>query len=359
MPEGFLDTPFGRIRKPGGVGISLPGNLLANYIYDHHEPIRALFVNSGNPVLSIGGEAAMREALSSLELLVCVDIYRNATAEYADYVLPAAGAFEREDINITGIGLQFEPSVQFTEAMVPPAYERKPDWWIYEKLCQAMNLQSAFDVDENPNMWARVDAMLRSQGRSMRELRAENIIALERSRPEEFYDRYLQHEDKHVDCCPEIFAEAQTRMEEIFVDLETAPTDQLKLISKRDQYMMNSWYSNLPKLKRRDRDRNYLFMHPLDAEKRQVVDGSEVTVSNQHGTISAPVRLTDELMPGVVAMTHGWGHRDAKGMRVAGEKHGVNCNALLPSGPGSFEPLSNQAHMTGIPVEVKPLAATA
>ena len=359
VPEGFLDTPFGRIRKPGGVGISLPGNLLANYISDHHEPIRALFVNSGNPVLSIGGEAAMREALTSLELLVCVDIYRNATAEYADYVLPAAGAFEREDINITGIGLQFEPSVQFTEAMVPPAYERKPDWWIYEKLCQTMSLQSAFDADENPNMWARVDAMLRSQGRSMRELRAENIIALERSRPEEFYDRYLQHEDKNVDCCPEIFAEAQTRMEEIFVDLETAPGDQLKLISKRDQYMMNSWYSNLPKLKRRDRDRNYLFMHPLDAEKRQVVDGSEVSVSNEHGTISAPVRLTEELMPGVVAMTHGWGHRDARGMRVAGEKHGVNCNALLPSGPGSFEPLSNQAHMTGIPVEVKPLAATA
>ena len=359
VPEGFMETPFGRIRKPGGVGISLPGNLLANYISDHHEPIRALFVNSGNPVLSIGGEAAMREALNSLELLVCVDIYRNATAEYADYVLPAAGAFEREDINITGIGLQFEPSVQFTEAMVSPAYERKPDWWIYEKLCQTMGLQSAFDGGENPNMWARVDAMLRSQGRGMRELRAQNIIALERSQPDEFYDRYLQHEDKHVDCCPEIFAEAQGRMEEIFAELEAAPADQLKLISKRDQYMMNSWYSNLPKLKRRDRDRNYLFMHPNDAERRQIADGHEVTVSNEHGTISAPVRLTEELMPGVVAMTHGWGHHNAKGMRVAGEKHGVNCNALLPSGPGSFEPLSNQAHMTGIPVEVKPLAASA
>ena len=329
---------------------------MANYILDEQEPIRALFVNSGNPVLSIGGEAAMRQAMESLELLVCVDIYRNATGEYADYLLPAAGAFEREDINITGIGLQFEPSVQFTEAVVAPAYQRKPDWWIYEQLCLAMGLQSAFDGTDAPDMWARVDAMLRSQGRSMGQLRAEQIIALERSEPEDFYDRYVQQDDACVDCCPEIFAEAMVRMEDIFDELQQAPPDELKLISKRDAYMMNSWYANLDKLKRKDRDRNYLFMHPADAEVRQIADGSTVSISNDNGSIHAPVKLTDELMPGVVAMTHGWGHRGAGGMRVAARKHGVNCNVLLPSGPGSFEPLSNQAHMTGVPVKVVPAA---
>jgi hypothetical protein len=30
----------------------------------------------------------------------------------------------------------------------------------------------------------------------------------------------------------------------------------------------------------------------------------------------------------------------------------VTASALLPSGRGSFEPLSSQAHMTGVPVEV-------
>ncbi|HAR31190.1 MAG TPA: formate dehydrogenase, partial [Gammaproteobacteria bacterium] len=88
-PEEFLETPFGQIRKPGGVGISLPGTLMADYITLQDDPIRALFVNSGNPVLSIAGEERMRAALDGLDLLVCVDIYRNATAEYADYILPA------------------------------------------------------------------------------------------------------------------------------------------------------------------------------------------------------------------------------------------------------------------------------
>ena len=40
-------------------------------------------------------------------------------------------------------------------------------------------------------------------------------------------------------------------------------------------------------------------------------------------------------------------------MRVASATPGTNPNALLPAGPGSYDPLSNQAFMTGIPVEVE------
>ena len=138
----------------------------------------------------------------------------------------------------------------------------------------------------------------------------------------------------------------------MITEFETAPADQLRLITKRDAYMMNSWYSNLPKMKRKDRDRNYLFMHPNDAHLRQIADGSEVVISNRFGSIQAPVKLSDEVMPGVVAMTHGWGQGQTRGMTFASATPGVNCNVLLPSGPGSFEPLSNQAHMTGVPVEV-------
>jgi len=40
-------------------------------------------------------------------------------------------------------------------------------------------------------------------------------------------------------------------------------------------------------------------------------------------------------------------------MKVAHKYPGVNVNQLLPSGPGSYEKLSNQAHMTGIPVSIE------
>lgn len=351
VPEGYYDTAFGQVRAPGGVGISLPGNLMADYLTDPADPVRGLIVSSGNPVLSIGGEERMRSALEKMELIVCVDIYRNATAEYAHYILPAAGAFEREDINITGLGLQFQPSVQFTEAVVPPQYERKHDWWIFESLARAMGLTSVFDHSEQPDMWARIDSMLGSQGRTLAELKAKQVIALERSDPAEFFSR-VQHDDQRIDCCPPEFADAITRMAEIFTELNNEPADQLKLITKRDGYMFNSWYANVDKLKQGDRQINYLYMHPDDAELRQIADGDNVKVANSNGELATQVKYSDDLMPGVVAMSHGWGHQRSKGMRVASSKPGVNCNVLLPSGPKSFEPISNQAHMTGIPVEV-------
>ena len=57
-------------------------------------------------------------------------------------------------------------------------------------------------------------------------------------------------------------------------------------------------------------------------------------------------------MAGVVSMVHGWGHQVCPGLRVAHADPGANPNAVLPTGPGSFEPLSSQAHMTGIRVRV-------
>jgi hypothetical protein len=62
-------------------------------------------------------------------------------------------------------------------------------------------------------------------------------------------------------------------------------------------------------------------------------------------------------MHGVVALAHGWGNQRTPGMRVAQRTPGVNANALLPVGRGSFEPLSSQAFMTGVPVSMIPLPA--
>ena len=352
LPTEFVESPYGVYRKPGGVGMSMPGNLMPDYLTDTNENIRGLFVSCGNPVLSIGGETRMREALESLDLIVCVDIYRNATGEYADYVLPAVGAFEREDVNLVGLGMQFQPSVQFTEAVVPPGYERKPDWWIYESLAQHLGLQSVFDHDDEPDMWGRINAMLKSRGHSMAELRAAGVIALERAKPEDLYEA-VQHEHGLIDCYPALFKSGVARMGKIFSELAAEPDNQLKLITKRDAYNFNSWYANVAKLKAGRRGDNHLFMHPRDAELRQLKDGAKIRISNQYGAIQSSVKVTEELMQGVVAMTHGWGQGQTSGMKVAQANPGANPNALLPSGPGSYEPLSNQSHMTGIPVEVQ------
>ena len=347
----LIDGPFGPMHDPARSLVDLPGNLIADYILEGETPSRAMFVFGGNPVLSIGGEKRMSEALDSLELLVHVDIYRNASAEYADYVLPATSAFERPDINRTGQGFQPKASLQYTPALVEPGFERKPEWWILDELLVAMGLQSVRDPEHGQSledeMWAYLRRTIEKKGLSTDDLQNTGAAFYDSFLPEDLYSLV-----SGVNCYADEIHSAVERMDVIFEELHAEPAETLKLITKRDNNMVNSWFSNLPKLKRKERAKNYLYMHEADASARKLRDGDTVVVQNEHGKVTIELKYTDELMPGVVAMTHGWGHQSAPGLSFAHSTPGVNANVLTPAGPGSFEPLSNQAHMTGIPVEV-------
>jgi anaerobic selenocysteine-containing dehydrogenase len=345
--KSFADTEWGRLRKG-----SLPGNLLADAILAEHSPVRALIVVAGNPLLSIGGESRMREALAKLDLLVCIDLYKNATGEYAHWLLPSTDMFERADVNITGLGLQHEPWIQFTDAVVEPRGERREEWWIFARLAQSLGFKSPLDAGPTPDLWGRIDHMLHARGHSFDELRGGEPLVFEPLTPGKFFAEQLQTQDGKVDCCPPAFAEALTRAERIFAELEREGLGRLKLITRRDPFMHNSWYANVPAMKRGDRDRNRLYVHPDDARARGLADGAKARIWNEHGELALEVTHDPGLMRGVVALTHGWGNRGSTGMSLAARTPGVNANALLPIGAGSFEPLSSQAFMTGIPVEV-------
>ena len=64
--------------------------------------------------------------------------------------------------------------------------------------------------------------------------------------------------------------------------------------------------------------------------------------------------MTDDVMPGVVSIPHGWGH-DLPGadLAVAGEHAGANSNVLADE--LVLEPLSGTAILNGIPVELEPV----
>ncbi len=349
--QSFSDTEFGRLRRG-----SLPGNLLSHAILDARKPVRALIVVAGNPLLSIGGEARLREAFDALELLVCIDLYANATGEYADWLLPSTDMYERADVNITGLGLQHQPWIQWTDAVVPAQAERREEWWIFARLAQALGLKSPLDAGPAPELWGRIDHMLKTRGHSLEELRASSHgLVFEPLAPGRFYEKQIQTPDRKVDCCPTAFAEALERAERIFTELEGEGLARLKLITRRDPYMHNSWYANIEKMKRGERDRNRLYVNPDDAAARGLRSGDKVRVWNENGSLELEIESEPTLMRGVVALTHGWGHEGVAGMKVAARTPGVNANVLLPIGPDSFEPLSSQAFMTGIPVEIAAL----
>jgi anaerobic selenocysteine-containing dehydrogenase len=96
-----------------------------------------------------------------------------------------------------------------------------------------------------------------------------------------------------------------------------------------------------------------LQVHPDDAAKTGVADGAPARVRSATGEVIVPVEITDAIRPGVVSIPHGWGHdRDGARLSVAGDHAGANTN-LLASG-ASYDPLSGNAILNGIPVTLEP-----
>jgi formate dehydrogenase len=274
--------------------------------------------------------------------------------------------YERDDLNIVNIGTSARPFAQYTPAVVAPGGERRPEWWIAHRLLQEMGKPNLFDGladGEEPDPWGKWRHMLeRGSGLSLADLQADHAPReLPPPLPGTFFADQVHTADGLVDCCPPTFAAALARCHDLFDDGLSAASrradGELLLIHKRDAWMHNSWFANVERMKRNGRTENPLGMRADDAERLGLVDGGKVTVSSAHGEIEAIVEIDDDLMEGVVSMVHGWGHRASPRLRVAAAHPGSNPNALLPTGPGSFEPLSSQAHMTGVAVRVRALAA--
>jgi len=101
------------------------------------------------------------------------------------------------------------------------------------------------------------------------------------------------------------------------------------------------------------RDRCTLLVSGKDAERIGLESGGRARVSSRVGSVVAPVEVTDDLMPGVVSLPHGWGHDDeAARLRVANAHPGVNTNLLTDD--RAYDVASGTAVLFGTPVTVEP-----
>ena len=132
-----------------------------------------------------------------------------------------------------------------------------------------------------------------------------------------------------------------------------APAPDLVIVGRRQLRSNNSWMHNLPVLAK-GAYRCTALVHPVDAARLGLFDGGMAQLRNGARRIDVQVEVSDEMMPGVVSLPHGWGH-DLAGTRlgVAAERPGVNLNALLDE--NLRDPLSGNAVLSGVAVEMAPL----
>ena len=377
LPEAYGELPVATLAEE----IDTPGE----------GQIRALVTIAGNPLVSTPNSERLTRAVEGLEFMLAIDIYVNETTRHADVILPGPEPLEKSHYDIALYQLAARNVARYS----PPVFEPSmpPEWRTFLRLAGIAAGQGAHvDVDALDSMVVQTliqrelsSPASRVAGRDAGEL----LAALEpRHGPERIIDLMLRAgpygdafgadpeglsldvlerhphgidlgplEPRVPDVLRTPSGKVELMPEPIVADVERLRgalarerNGGMVLIGRRQLRSNNSWMHNLPALVK-GKDRCTLHIHPEDAERLGLRDGGRALVRSTAGQVEAPVELTEGIMPGVISIPHGWGH-DEDGVRlgVASAHAGVNSNVLADE--ALVDPLSGNAVLNGIPVEV-------
>jgi anaerobic selenocysteine-containing dehydrogenase len=354
--------------------------------------VRALVTVAGNPIVSTPNSTRLESAVEGLDFMLSIDIYVNETTRHADVILPAPEPLEKSHYDLGLYQLATRNVANFS----PAVFEREgpAEWEVFMRLAGIMAGQgpngdvAAFDAMVIQTLIQREVGAEGSRvaGRDPAEL----LEALEPRRgPERVLDfmlrvgpygdafgadpdgltlEVLERNPHGIDLgplaprVPDVLRTASGKIE-LAPEPIVADMDRLRaalarerngdflLIGRRQLRSNNSWMHNLPALVK-GKERCTLHIHPDDAQRLGLADGAGALLRSAAGSLVAPVEVTEDIMPGVVSIPHGWGH-DADGVRmsVASAHPGVNSNLLADD--SMVEPLSGNAVLNGIPVEIQ------
>lgn len=364
---------------------SIPSEILT----DHPKRYRAMIVESSNPAHSMPDSKAMREALSSLETLVVIDIAMTETARLADYILPAATQYEKAEA--TFFNFEFphnyfhvrRPLLQAPDGVLTEAE-------IHARLCEALGaytedelapLHAALEqgrpafipaffanVLSNPKLAPLASVILyRTLGPRMPEgmasaavvwglvhqLAAKHPESLQRAgfdgpafvAAEKLFDAILKHPSGVIFSIDEyeegwnrvmtpdgrIHASIPELLEELATLRDGAPGTGdtafpfVLSAGERRSFTANTIFRS-PEWRKKDPD-GLLRINPYDAERLGVADGGRVRLTTKRGSVEVPVEVSDAMQAGHVSLPNGLGtdHSIADGVL---ERTGVALNEL-------------------------------
>ncbi|HEX8997386.1 MAG TPA: molybdopterin-dependent oxidoreductase [Ktedonobacterales bacterium] len=357
--------------------------------------VLALITIAGNPALSAPNGDRLAAAMANLEAMICVDAYLNETTRHAHVILPPPSPLERSHYDLAFYQLSTRNIARYSHPVFARAHGQLDEWEILLRLTAILSGQGrAAPLAALDDYVARqaIQAELRAEG-SLIAGRDEDELLLAlapRRGPERLLDFLLRvgpygdgfgarptgltlaalEEKPHgVDLgalqprIPEVLRTPSGKIElapePLLADvprLRSAlerPRPELTLIGRRELRSNNSWMANLEPLVKGD-DVCALLVSAVDAVRLGLRDGGQARVTSSAASLVAPVRVMDDLAPGVVSLPHGWGH-DQPGaqLRVAREHAGVSINRLIPD--DVIEPLSGDALLNSTPVTVEPV----
>ena len=367
-PKGSFARRHSRVRKLPEFAGEFPVATLADEISTEGEgQVKALVTFAGNPVLSTPNGRELDRALESLEFMVSIDIYINETTSRANIILPPTSPLERDHYDIAFHVLAVRNTTKFSTALFQPAADTRHDWQILLELQTRME-QDGLANRVKAKLMKRLlgpermlDLALRfgpygggfnpfSKGLTLKKVKnAPHGIDLGPLKP--CLPGRLQTADKCIELAPEAIVKDVARVKARFFDTAAAQMNgHLMLIGRRQLRSNNSWLHNSERLVK-GKTQCTILMHPADAAHRDLVNGQTVEVRSRVGSIVLPVEVSDEIMPGVVSIPHGWGHdRAGNQIEVAQLHAGESINDITDN--QAVDALCGTAAFNGTPVRI-------
>ena len=349
------------------------------------ESIKALLTVATNPVLSAPNGETLSAALETLDFMVSFDIYINETTRHADVILPGVSPLEDSHYDVFFQQFAWRNFARYS----PPVFEMDPDrpteW---QAMMRLAGIVRGLGADADPD--ALDDQMTRAEVEKLAGPMADQIMDMvsELKGPDRLLELELRsgpygdgfgrdpegltlakvkaerygidlglHEPRlpellrtpsgKIEIAPAAFLADLSRVEEATAE----PVADLMLIGRRDVRTNNSWMHNLPTLAKGP-NRCKLLLHPTDAARYGLTNGAMAEITGNGASLLVPVELTDDMMPGVASLPHGWGHdQEGSRMALAARNPGVNINALISE--TMRDPLSGNSVLNGIAISLR------
>jgi anaerobic selenocysteine-containing dehydrogenase len=369
----------------------LPASCMAEELEcDGEDAVKALITVAGNPVLSVPNGKRIGAAMESLDFVVALDFYINETTSRADIILPSTTQLEHSNYDFLFSGFAQGNFCRYSPRVFEPAPGARHQYQLFLEILSRLH---GMDIDSLNEMMldgliAQATASADQSALDPQAIRAKTSDYEDAERLLDILLRIGPYGDRFdedseginlqkvmasphglwlADLSPQLPGLLQTQDQRIRL-LHPLITDdvsrlqrrlerqepELLLIGRRHIRDMNSWLHNIPQYSR-GKNRCTLLVNPQDARRLGLDDGKNARISTSTGEHVVEVTVSDEMMPGVVSLPHGFGHRH-EGSRqsvASGANPGVSANDLVDD--GVLDTPSGTSVVNGVPVTVTAL----
>jgi formate dehydrogenase major subunit len=245
--------------------------------------VRGMYMMGENPFLSDPNINKVRKALSKLDFLVVQDIFLTETAEFADVVLPATTAIEKD-----GTFTNTDRRVQVGHKVLDPPGQAREDWRIIQDIANRTGLE--MDYESVEEIFAEMVGLMPSY----RGLRHDNLGPTGKLYP----NPDPAHSDGTVVLFDERFATDDGRAHLVaaeWLPAKELPSDEYPFVLNTGR-LLEHWHTG--SMTRRSYALDAIspapqvYLHPEDAASLAIADGDFARVTSRRGSIELQARVS-------------------------------------------------------------------